>query len=91
MFPLANNQHTDFSGDNIAQKNLIIDALQRAYSPPVEGSDSPYGWKAVAHLVMYWLKHPDSVPQPPAMPLRGLVFIEEYGTIRPATTRDYEP
>lgn len=78
----------DFAGDNRAQKHLIEDALSRAFLPPPDGSGAGQGWGCVAHLVMHWLKHPESVPQPPAPPLRGLVFIEQDGTIRAATSRD---
>jgi hypothetical protein len=72
----------------VAQKALIADALRRAFEPPPPESDAPQGWGCAAHLVMFWLKNPQCVPKPPEPPLRGLVFIEEDGTIRPATTRD---
>ena len=78
----------DFGGDNIAQKKLIIEDLRSAYEPVIGVSDAPQGWECVAHLVMHWLKHPDTVPQPSALPLRGLVFIEDDGTIRAVTRQD---
>ncbi len=79
---------TDMSYDDAEQKKLIIEALCRAYDPPPSGSDAPQGWSCVAHLVMHWLKHPETVPLPPEPPLRGLVFIEDDGTVRHATYRD---
>lgn len=76
------------STQTIAQKVLIARALELAYLPPPEGSAADQGWGCVARLVMYWLANPDSVPKPSPEPLRGLVFIEDDGTIRRATTRD---
>ncbi len=71
-----------------AQKALIADALRQAYDPPPPESGADSGWGCAANLVQYWLAHPEKVPQPPEPPLRGLVFIEEDGTIRRATNKD---
>ena len=70
------------------QQSLVAKHLKLAFDPPPEGSAVDHGWGCVARLVLYWLTYPDSVPQPPAEPLRGLVFIEEDGTVRRATKLD---
>ena len=78
----------DTSRPTTIQSALIARALERAYSLPPEGSAADHGWGCAARLVMYWLANPDSVPTPQPEPLRGLVFIESDGTIRPATAKD---
>ncbi len=72
----------------IAQRGLIAEKLQMAFEPTTEGSAAGQGWACAANLVQFWLANPDKVPQPPAPPLRGLVFIEDDGTVRLPTARD---
>jgi hypothetical protein len=80
---------SDFAGNNIAQKKRIENFLRSAFETPhPESGATAQGWPCVAQLVMYWLKHPSEVPQPPENPLRGLVFIEDDGMVRLPTSRD---
>ena len=69
----------------IRQKALIADLLRRAYEPLPDGSSSISGWPCAANLVQHWLEHPSDHPVPDLRikpTLRGLVFIDEDGTIR---------
>ena len=78
-----NANKTDFAGNNLAQKKLITDALISAYDSPIDGSGADtFGWSAVAHLVMHWLKNPDRVPVPP----KPVVLETPRGCICPPTS-----